>query len=302
MNYTKNVYCRLCAELKPHSELTNLQTDEETCQKVVNKLSRFNIMMDFQENALPKTVCILCVNSLERAFSFVTAVEQAQLFLNDYILVQERTEKSDTYGEFDFYVPTDVGKDILNIKVESRRDPVDVSDNDPNFGDECDEQNDDSVDGEASGIETKDLTKSYVFVEDKPNIKDENDESNVNYLKDNSLNFSNDCLEYQYTNVIENDLKVQVSSTKPSELEEKVVTDIKHNPNSEEDRNKLNHRTDNANKHISHKLAFNLVPEENKSGISTMDDWNHKMIQQKSQRVSNKSKKDRMSSKESDEN
>ncbi|KAJ8707292.1 hypothetical protein PYW08_011426 [Mythimna loreyi] len=243
MNNTKNVYCRLCAELKPHNELANLQTDEETCQKVVNKLSRFNIIMDFQDNDLPRTVCLLCVNSLEQAFSFVTAIEQAQLFLSDYILVQARTEKSDVCGEFDFYIPSNIG-DTTDIKIESRRDPVGIS-NDSNFGEEC-EDREDSIDGEEGYNESKNLTKSFVFVDDKINIKDETDECNVNNHKDKTLTFSNDSLEYQYANESKT-----VLNTETSKLEE-IVTNVKHNcdpkplsggTGSGDHKSKLNHRT-----------------------------------------------------------
>lgn len=223
MNNTKNVYCRLCAELKPQTELANLQTDEETCQKIVNKLSRFNIIMDFQHNMLPKSVCSPCVNTLEQAFAFVTAVEQAQTFLRDFILVQTRTEKTDVFGEFAFYVPSD-GNEMIDIKVESRRDPMDVNDGDPNL----DEEDCDRIDGDTEEvhIETEDTTKPYVFVDEKINIKDESDKCSVN-LKDKS--FSDDCLDNQYINTIEIDFKIQDSNTKKYKLKDKFVKDMEHN-------------------------------------------------------------------------
>ncbi|XP_022814091.1 zinc finger protein 708-like [Spodoptera litura] len=87
MNPTTS-YCRLCAELKLRDKLVNLQIDKELCQKVINKLSRFHITIDFQDNVLPKTVCLLCIKSLEQAFKFICAVNEAQAFLSDFVMVK----------------------------------------------------------------------------------------------------------------------------------------------------------------------------------------------------------------------
>lgn len=96
MYNTENIYCCLCAELMSHKKLLNLNTDEEKCREIVNKLSRFNIEMNLNESFLPKTACFVCINSLEYAFDFITAVERAQKTLNNIILQKIKTEdKSD---------------------------------------------------------------------------------------------------------------------------------------------------------------------------------------------------------------
>lgn len=96
MNNTKKreTYCRLCADSKPHSRLTNLQTDVEKRQDIVNKLTRFNLKVDFSEETLSSTVCYKCTNKLNRAYEFVTTVEHAQTALTDFILEQQIKDES----------------------------------------------------------------------------------------------------------------------------------------------------------------------------------------------------------------
>ena len=215
MNNTKEVYCRLCAELKPQNELTNMQTDEETCQKVVKKLSRFNIVMDFRENILPMTVCVPCVNSLEGAFTFITAVEHAQALLNALILVKSSTLKHDVCGTNTFFASTESDKEMIDIKVENRQDPMDVADDEINLGEECDDGDVFSDDGknasnEEVSMKNKVVTESfYVTVEEKVDCKDETIVENVENIEENeSPNFSNECKYNQFNNVTENDLNI----------------------------------------------------------------------------------------------
>ncbi|XP_022816995.1 uncharacterized protein LOC111349900 [Spodoptera litura] len=85
---TTTWYCRLCAGLTLRAKLVNLQTDEKLCEEVIKKLSRFHITMDFQDNILPKTVCDVCIKSLDHAFKFICAVDEAQGFLSDFVLVK----------------------------------------------------------------------------------------------------------------------------------------------------------------------------------------------------------------------
>ncbi|KAJ8707293.1 hypothetical protein PYW08_011427 [Mythimna loreyi] len=120
MNNTIDLYCRMCAELKPHNTLENLQNDEELCQQVVNKLSKFNIVIDFESNILPKTVCLPCVNRLNEAFAFVTAVEEAQAFLNDFILVRVKSTDSDSSDENILYEPPD------DLKIEEAQESIEI--------------------------------------------------------------------------------------------------------------------------------------------------------------------------------
>ncbi|KAJ8707291.1 hypothetical protein PYW08_011425 [Mythimna loreyi] len=76
-------YCRLCADLKPVSVLTNMVMNTEICREFTNKLTRLDLQVNFNTK-LPKTVCSECINSLERAYDFVKSVELAQEAFKDY--------------------------------------------------------------------------------------------------------------------------------------------------------------------------------------------------------------------------
>lgn len=130
MNNTKDaMYCRLCAVLKRENQLRELQSDDESCQTVVDQLAKFNIVLDLQENILPKTVCLPCVKSLEKAFRFVTAVEQAQAFLCDFILVKIETPISHSCEENIFHEGEGHDKnDNVHFKDENCQDSMEVND------------------------------------------------------------------------------------------------------------------------------------------------------------------------------
>lgn len=125
MNNIENVFCRLCAELMPHNKLFDLQTDEAKCTEIITKLTRFNVQMNFSDNVLPKMVCYSCINSLNRAFDFVTVVEKAQSNLNDFILTrqikQEKNASDDDLVVYDSSSSYETDAEIQNIKVESNK-------------------------------------------------------------------------------------------------------------------------------------------------------------------------------------
>ncbi|XP_026742147.1 gastrula zinc finger protein XlCGF57.1-like [Trichoplusia ni] len=120
MSDVENIYCRLCAELKPNNKLIDLKTDDEKSQEIVTKLTRLHI--ELNDNMFPKTVCLMCVTSLQSAYEFVTTVEQAQTVLNDLILVRQiKKEKNVSDDENDVTeVPDDTCQDYLVVKVESK--------------------------------------------------------------------------------------------------------------------------------------------------------------------------------------
>ena len=79
----EDLYCRLCADLKPSNALSNMLFNLEKRQEITDKLARFDIVVDFN-NMLPKTVCLECIESLERAYDFITTVDVAQEAFKDY--------------------------------------------------------------------------------------------------------------------------------------------------------------------------------------------------------------------------
>ncbi|XP_075988185.1 uncharacterized protein LOC142984461 [Anticarsia gemmatalis] len=121
MNNTENTYCRLCAESKPQNKLTDLQTDVVKRHEIVNNLGHLNIQLDFNENSLPKTVCLPCISTLQRAHDFVIAVERAQVVLNEQILTKPiKKEESESENENITYEPPDgIYDEDIGIKVET---------------------------------------------------------------------------------------------------------------------------------------------------------------------------------------
>ncbi|KAM3955783.1 LOW QUALITY PROTEIN: uncharacterized protein ACR2FA_010297 [Aphomia sociella] len=94
MNNSNFAYCRLCAELTSKTEMADLEENNEDKLEIINKLSKLNINMDICGNALPKTVCFACINSLDVVVDFVTAIEHAQKVLNDMLLIKIEEEDS----------------------------------------------------------------------------------------------------------------------------------------------------------------------------------------------------------------
>lgn len=73
-------YCRFCAESKSTDKLLNLQTDCQKHEEVLLKLAFLNaVYVDVSDkNSLPKTACLICYESLNKAYEFLQSVKQAQ--------------------------------------------------------------------------------------------------------------------------------------------------------------------------------------------------------------------------------
>ncbi|XP_013196763.2 zinc finger protein 253 [Amyelois transitella] len=127
MSKSEPGFCRLCAELKTHSKLINLSVDDEKRRDVLDQLAKVNISMDLTEELLPKTVCFVCINALQKAFEFVSGVEQAQTVLHDIVLVQhikKESTSSDTEN-FDYDASEDIKCDETIIKTEPEKMRID---------------------------------------------------------------------------------------------------------------------------------------------------------------------------------
>ncbi|XP_063391372.1 gastrula zinc finger protein XlCGF57.1-like [Cydia fagiglandana] len=103
MNDSDKSHCRLCAEIKPIEKLIHLESDIVRRLDIVKKLTRVNAnsTIVFERDVLPKTVCIICINSLDKAFEFVEKVEHAQqVLINTYKNVKkEEFITDDDYTE-----------------------------------------------------------------------------------------------------------------------------------------------------------------------------------------------------------
>ncbi|KAM3955782.1 uncharacterized protein ACR2FA_010296 [Aphomia sociella] len=94
--------------------MTNLQENNEKKLEIINKLARLNANMDLCENALPKTVCFVCINSLDKAVEFVTGVEHAQKVLNNMLLIKI---EEDSISDNQSYT-NEVRNDKEDIEIE----------------------------------------------------------------------------------------------------------------------------------------------------------------------------------------
>ncbi|CAB3241539.1 unnamed protein product [Arctia plantaginis] len=122
MGSTENAYCRLCAVCKPQDKLVDLQIDQVKRNFIVNKLKLLDCQLDFCENILPKTVCLLCINALTHASDFVVAVEQAQRVLKDVIITQpikKESDNSDCDETFVYEMLEEKYEDNITVKSES---------------------------------------------------------------------------------------------------------------------------------------------------------------------------------------
>ncbi|XP_073964984.1 uncharacterized protein [Choristoneura fumiferana] len=91
MNSSDTSHCRLCAEKKPIAKLISLASDNSR-SGIIQKLKRLNVnTADFFDGSnLPKTVCLICLNNLDKAYEFVEQVENAQQLL---VIICQRLKK-----------------------------------------------------------------------------------------------------------------------------------------------------------------------------------------------------------------
>jgi hypothetical protein len=120
---SESVYCRLCAENKPRNKMIDLELDDEKKCAVTNKLIKINALTDFGMETLPKTICLVCLSALEKAYTFVNNVIKAQNVLQNLLLVHNiKKEISNSDHESnDSYTlePDEVKYEKIPIKKET---------------------------------------------------------------------------------------------------------------------------------------------------------------------------------------
>lgn len=116
-------YCRLCAKSKPRNKHLNLHLDTVKKYEIIEKLARVNAATDFDDESLPKTVCLECAFTLNRAFDFVIAVEYAQYSLAQLfeapIVKKEKVETSDFFRRDSTDSSTKIDETKFALKRES---------------------------------------------------------------------------------------------------------------------------------------------------------------------------------------
>ncbi|KAF9414288.1 hypothetical protein HW555_007766 [Spodoptera exigua] len=127
-----NLYCRFCAELKSSEKLLNLQEDTQKHDEVILKLAFVNAVYVNVTNSdtLPKTICLVCYNNLNKAYDFLDSVKRAQDVLSNIFTNNEDNKcdmsDDDRCAGFDDFLCND---DSSTVKLEENKEPpqMDIS-------------------------------------------------------------------------------------------------------------------------------------------------------------------------------
>lgn len=125
MNSTENVYCRFCAEPRSSEKLHNLQTDARKQDEIVAKLTLLNAMFIDISNrdSLPKTICFVCYDSLNKAYDFFEGVKRAQRVLATLFTQNDNSKCDESDGEiYDDFLCSDAVDDVP-VKIEIEKVP-----------------------------------------------------------------------------------------------------------------------------------------------------------------------------------
>lgn len=121
MDSNKNAYCRFCAEPKSSDKLLNLQTDGNKHGEVTYKLTflNANYVNVSNQDSLPKTICFVCYDLLNKSYNFLNGVKRAQGILTSIFTTGEANNcdiSDDDIG--DDFLNSDVPEDLPDIKQE----------------------------------------------------------------------------------------------------------------------------------------------------------------------------------------
>ncbi|KPJ10603.1 Zinc finger protein 254 [Papilio machaon] len=119
-------HCRFCAETKASNKLINLVKDREKYEEILHKLTVLNaVYVDFSNNnnsLLPKTICLVCYESLNKAIDFLEKVKRSQEVLINLFITNDCTKTDlsddDRMGFDDYGLPESVGETSPLIKEE----------------------------------------------------------------------------------------------------------------------------------------------------------------------------------------
>lgn len=104
-----NLYCRFCAEPKSPDKLLNLQNDEKKYDEILSKLTFVNAVYVnvTTSDMLPKTVCLICYDNLNKAYEFLDSVKKAQDVLTSIFTAVDKSkcdlsddERINVYDDF----------------------------------------------------------------------------------------------------------------------------------------------------------------------------------------------------------
>ncbi|XP_045508318.1 zinc finger protein 506-like [Colias croceus] len=135
-----NTYCRFCAEQKNSDKMLNLN-EESKSKEVHKKLSFLNaIYVDLiNNNGLPKTICFICYDALDKAYEFLNTVMRSQNVLSSLFNREEYVSEDDrAYDDLLEEVKTEnyLEQNMLDIKkIDVKKEPKDELNDDLNVQD-----------------------------------------------------------------------------------------------------------------------------------------------------------------------
>ncbi|CAB3241537.1 unnamed protein product [Arctia plantaginis] len=129
----ENLYCRFCAEPKSSDKLLNLQNDEKKYDEILLKLAFVNAVYVnvSTSDMLPKTVCLICYDNLNKAYEFLDNVKKAQDVLTSLFSAVDESKcdlsDDDRMTVFDDFLCHDASP---AIKLEEKSDRVEEAEGD----------------------------------------------------------------------------------------------------------------------------------------------------------------------------
>lgn len=122
MDSLDNSYCRFCAECKSAEKLLNIDSDESKYNEILSKLSFLNAIYVnvSNRNTLPRTVCFVCYDSLNKAYEFLYNVKKSQDLLTTLFgTCEPKYGLSDDEGTaFDDFLTADNVDEMPEVKRE----------------------------------------------------------------------------------------------------------------------------------------------------------------------------------------
>lgn len=127
MNSTDNLYCRFCAEPRSSEKMLNLQTDVRKQDEIVAKLTLLNAMFIDISNrdSLPKTICFVCYDSLNKAYDFFEGVKRAQSVLTTIFTQKDHSKNASDDETYDDFLCPGAVEDVP-VKIEITPESEDV--------------------------------------------------------------------------------------------------------------------------------------------------------------------------------
>lgn len=121
MEIAHNSYCRFCAEPRSSEKLLDFLKDCKIQGEVMAKLTFLNAMYVniSNQDSLPKTICFICYESLNKAYEFLEGVKRAQDILTCLFTTNEIPKNDESDDEmFDDIVSSEPIDHFPDIKTE----------------------------------------------------------------------------------------------------------------------------------------------------------------------------------------